>query len=47
MKRFKATYLVIKTGKEYTCDVFAMSKKQAYEMYHKSSFAILIGLDEF
>ena len=44
MKRFKATYLVKKTGKEYVCDVFAMSKKQAYEMY-QSNFMTLIGLD--
>lgn len=44
MKKFKATYLINKTGETYTCEVFAMSKKQAYEMY-QLCFATLIGLD--
>ena len=44
MKKFKATYLVNKTGKEYVCDVFAMDKKQAWEMY-QSNFMTLIGLE--
>lgn len=45
MKKFRAYYYIPKLDKEYECDVFAMSIKQAYEMY-RSSFMNLIKVVE-
>lgn len=41
MKKYRARYYVAKLDKFYECDVFAMSMKQAFEMYQSQYMTLM------